>query len=309
MSRVFIGDYPFNGTFEAGIAGPIDARYVVEEYSDLISPDTWPSGSEDAYIYEGMQVYVKADKKVYILVDAKNYGLASSWKELASDVEGTSIEIVDILHSTKKDAALSANMGKKLNDTIESLEDKIFDDSKQKIDPALLPSFNTGLLYGGTINSSGICTLTKALKEKLGLADTTDEKPIKALSVSECADVYFIASEAGDQIKIDKTVNLVLPARSAGDWIISNGTKWEKISSNAVTSVVGKTGAITREQLLDELAYDEVEDAEKPAEGGFIRKNEINRVDAMIEGLVETTSQIGTKVVNIEKTLTWTTML
>lgn len=253
MSRVFIGDYHFNGTFEAGIAGPVDARYIVENYADLVNPDTWPSGVADAYIYEGMQVYVIADKKVYILVDAENYGLASSWKELASDVEGTNIEIADTLHSTSTEAALSANQGRVLDEKITSLEDKIFENGK--IDTSLLPEFNTGLLYGGTINSSGICTLTKALKEKLGFADTTDEKPIMTLSVSECADVYFIASEAGDQIKIDNTVNLILPARSAGDWIISNGTKWEKISSNAVTSVVGKTGAITAKDIVESIKY------------------------------------------------------
>lgn len=253
MSRVFIGDYHFNGTFEAGIAGPVDARYIVENYADLVNPDTWPSGVADAYIYEGMQVYVISDKKVYILVDAENYGLASSWKELASDVEGTNIEIADTLHSTSTEAALSANQGRVLDEKITSLEDKIFEDGK--IDTSLLPEFNTGLLYGGTINSSGICTLTKALKEKLGFADTTDEKPIMTLSVSECADVYFIASEAGDQIPIDNTVNLILPARAAGDWIISNGTKWEKISSNAVTSVVGKTGAITAKDIVESIKY------------------------------------------------------
>lgn len=303
MSRVFIGDYPFNGTFEAGIAGPIDARYIVEEYSDLMSKDTWPSGIEDKFIYEGMQVYVRAEKKVYILVDAKNYGLASSWKELASDVEGSSIEIADILHSTSTEAALSANQGRVLDEKITSLKDKIFENGK--IDTSLLPEFNTGLLYGGTINSSGICTLTKALKEKLGFADTTDEKPIMTLSVSECADVYFIASEAGDQIKIDNTVNLILPARSAGDWIISNGTKWEKISSNAVTSVVGKTGAITRAQLLDELAYIE---NENPAQGGFIRKTEINRLDEGMGNFAKSLSSVTGRVTSIENVLTWTTM-
>lgn len=301
MSRVFIGDYPFNGTFEAGIAGPVDARYVVENYADLVNPDTWPSGIADAYIYEGMQVYVIEEKKVYILVDAKNYESASSWKELASDVEGISIEIVDNLHSTSTEAALSANQGRVLNEKIGTLEDKIFDGVK--IDISLLPEFNTGLLYGGTIDSSGFCTFTKALKEKLGLA--VDGKPIMALSVSECADVYFIASEAGDQKKIDNTVNLILPARSAGDWIISNGTKWEKISSNAVTSVVDKTGAITREQLLDALAYIE---NENPALGGFIRKTEIERLDEGMSNFAMSLGSVTGKVTSIENVLTWTTM-
>lgn len=301
MSRVFIGDYPFNGTFEAGIAGPVDARYIVENYADLVNPDTWPSGITDAYIYEGMQVYVKDEKKVYILVDAENYGSESSWKELASDVESTSIEIADTLHSTSTKAALSANQGRVLDEKITSLKDEIFDG--EKIDTSLLPEFNTGLLYGGTIDSSGFCTFTKALKEKLGLA--VDGKPIMTLSVSECADVYFIASEAGDQIKIDNTVNLILPARSAGDWIISNGTKWEKISSNAVTSVVDKTGAITRTQLLEALAYIE---NENPALGGFIRKTEIERLDEGMSNFAKSLGSVTGRVTSIENVLTWTTM-
>lgn len=251
MSRVFIGDYPFNGTFEAGIAGPIDARYVVEEYSDLMSEVTWPSGIEDKFIYEGMQVYVRAEKKVYILVDAKNYGSASSWKELASDVEDTSIEIADNLHSTRTDAALSANQGRVLDEKITSLEDKIFDG--EKIDTSLLPEFNTGLFYGGTIDKSGVCTLTSKLKEILGLDKETTQKHITSLNVNDCSDVYFIASEAGESIKVNTDVTV--PTRSAGDWIISDGTNWNLVASNAVASVVGKTGAITAKDIVESIKY------------------------------------------------------
>lgn len=301
MSRVFIGDYPFNGTFEAGIAGPVDARYVVENYSDLINSNTWPSGTTDAYIYEGMQVYVIEDKKVYILVDAENYGSESSWKELASDVEGTSIDIVDDLQSARTDAALSANQGRVLNEKIYTLEDKIFDG--EKIDSTLLPSFNTGLVYGGTIDSGGDCTLTSKLKEILGLDKDLAQKNIASLNVNECSDVYFIASEAGESIKVNSDVTV--PARSAGDWIISDGTNWNLIASNAVTSVVGKTGAITRTQLLDALAYIE---NENPALGGFIRKTEIERLDKGISNLAQGISSVTGRVSSIEGSLTWKTI-
>lgn len=304
MSRNYIGDYTFNGAFEAGIAAPMDARYVVEYFADLISENTWPKSTTGTYIYEGMQVYVKEEKKVYILTDVANYQSESSWKELVSDVEGTSIEIADTLHSTSTEAALSANQGRVLDKKITSLEDKIFDG--EKIDTSLLPEFNTGLLYGGTIDKDGICTLTKALKEKLGLAESTPTKPIVSLSVAECADVYFIASEAGIAIKIDNTNNLTLPERSAGDWIISNGSKWEKIASNAVTSVVGKTGAITRTQLLDELEYKSTDS--NPAVGGFIRKTEINRLDGSISGLGESLGSVSTRVSSVENKLTWKTI-
>lgn len=301
MGRLYIGDNKFNGLFEAGIAGPVDARYVVENYLDLTNSDTWPSGSTDAYIYEGMQVYVKDEKKVYILTDATNYQSESSWKELASDIEGAFIDIVDNLNSDRSDAALSANMGRQLRDNLEAFKDDLLVDDK--IRPEYLPQFNTGLLYGGTIDKDGICVLTTALKEKLGLSGDKTEEDIRNLSINALKDVYFIAKEAGDKISY---TGLEVPKRSAGDWIISTGDKWEKISSNAVTSVVGKTGAITRTQLLDELEYKDTDS--NPALGGFIRKTEINRVDESIAKLGSSVGGIGARVESVESKLTWKTL-
>lgn len=305
MGRNYIGSYKQNDLFEARAAGPLDARYVVENYDDLINSSTWPTNGTNLYIYEGMQVYVLEEQRVYILVDADNYNTPEAWKELASDVDASSIKIIDNLNSDDDASALSARQGKVLDNKIRTFRQELFDEN-DKINSNLLPSFDTGLVYGGTIDESGVCTLTSKLKEILGLDKETTQKHITSLNVKDCSDVYFIASEAGESIKVNTDVTV--PTRSAGDWIISDGTNWNLIASNAVTSVVGKTGAITREQLLDALAYDEDKDAENTAEGGFIRKNEINRLDARIEGLVETTGKIGLKVNNIESTLTWTTL-
>ena len=301
MGRFYIGDFPFTGLLEAGIAGPIDARYVVDYYLDLTNSDTWPAGSTgEAYIYDGMQVYVKDEKKVYILTDVDNYTSEEAWKELASDVEGTSIDIENNLNSTRPDAALSANQGRILNETIISLEERIFDDSGEKIDSSLLPQFNTGLLYGGTIDSKRVCVLTKALKDKLELQETVETRKLEELSVEACENVYFIAKEAGNEESLPNTNNLTVPRRSAGDWIISTGKKWDVISSNAVTSVVGKTGTITAENLIEALEYDE--DANT---NGFLQKADITNLEKQANLNGRNIAELGVAVTTIQNKLTW----
>ena len=251
MGRNYIGSYRNNDIFESRIAAPLDARYIVEEYSDLFASTTWPSNGDNIYIYDGMQVYVNDEQKVYILVDAANYTKPESWKELASDVDASSIKIIDDLTSDDGASALSARQGKVLDNKIRTFRQELFDEN-DKINSNLLPSFNTGLIYGGTIDSEGMCSLTSKLRTKLGFEETKTTEDIRNLSVKACEDVYFIASEAGGIIN---NQTLIVPARSAGDWIISDGTKWELILSNAVTSVVGKTGVITNEDIVKAIKY------------------------------------------------------
>lgn len=300
MSRVFIGDYPFNGTFEAGIAGPMDARYIVENYADLVIPDTWPSGIADAYIYEGMQVYVREDKKVYVLTDAANYQSTDSWKELASDIEGTQVEIADNLTTDRGDIALSARQGKQLNTQFREFHEQLLVDDK--INPDLLPQFNTGLLYGGTIDGKGMCILTTALKEKLNLTDDVIEADIRELSINALKDVYFIAKEAGDKISY---TGLEVPKRSAGDWIISTGAKWEKISSNAVTSVVGKTGAVTANDITKAIIYP---GGNVNPVGYVASHTEILRLEGVTEDINREISTIKDDISSVSESLTWKTI-
>lgn len=68
---------------------------------------------------------------------------------------------------------------------------------------------------------------------------------------------YYVVSVAGTQFTI---------AFAVGDWIISNGSTWEKVdNTDAVTSVAGRTGAITLTKTDVGLAnVDNTSDASKP---------------------------------------------
>ena len=83
------------------------------------------------------------------------------------------------------------------------------------LDKALLPI--SGLTYAGGVDLSGNPTTTVAT-----------------------SGTYYIVSVAGKQGGVSGT------SYSPGDWMISNGTAWDKISnSSAVSTVAGKTGTVT----------------------------------------------------------------
>lgn len=68
---------------------------------------------------------------------------------------------------------------------------------------------------------------------------------------------YYVVSDAGTFATISFEV---------GDWIISNGTAWEKVdNTDAVSSVAGKTGVVTLDKTDVGLAnVDNTSDADKP---------------------------------------------
>ena len=114
-----------------------------------------------------------------------------------------------------------------------------------KILPTQLPDYILGqVLYGGTVNASGVATLSDSFKAKYGVTSLT-------LSTSNAATyegAYFIASANGTS-GVPQTLGVV-----TGDWIISNGNAWTKIdNTDAVTSVVGQTGAVTAQQIANAL--------------------------------------------------------
>ncbi|GAT62187.1 beta strand repeat-containing protein [Paludibacter jiangxiensis] len=85
-----------------------------------------------------------------------------------------------------------------------------------KIDPAYLPNSVTGAVtYKGTYNaSSGLPSLPSA---------------------SASQGYYYVVNTAGS----------IPMALNVGDWVISNGTSWDKVANGgAVSSVFGRTGAI-----------------------------------------------------------------
>lgn len=118
--------------------------------------------------------------------------------------------------------------------------------SDSKIVSTQLPDYLLGqVLYGGNVGSGQIASLTTKAKSRLGVA--SDDITLINESGNYASEgvygwiinegIYYIAS---DNFTFANMQFLV------GDWLISNGTSWQKIdNTDAVTSVAGQTGAIT----------------------------------------------------------------
>lgn len=79
--------------FEPRTASPLDARQVVDYVSDLTDIETWKSDNGNYYYYEGMNVYVKENKKKYTLT-SDNPANINNWKQDGSN--GSSDDHVEL---------------------------------------------------------------------------------------------------------------------------------------------------------------------------------------------------------------------
>lgn len=91
--------------FDLSAEKPLDARYTVATLDERNAHIT------NYRAYEGMLVYVEADQKTYQYVN-------NEWKEFGFNQSDFQAQVVDNLDSTEKDKALSANMGRELNEKI-----------------------------------------------------------------------------------------------------------------------------------------------------------------------------------------------
>ncbi len=116
------GTFKFAANFEVKAAEALDPRLVVENKSELIQSNTWPSDGDTLYIYEGMVVGVSKERAVYMLIDKANALNSdySGWYKIGSG-GGSSLDIVDNLTTDDANKALSARQGKVLNEKISKL--------------------------------------------------------------------------------------------------------------------------------------------------------------------------------------------
>ena len=79
------GTFNFAANFEPLIKAPLDARSVVNLYSDLVDPSTWRDADGLIWLYNGLIVGVANDPSsgIYFLKDAVNYNLYPSWQSVA----------------------------------------------------------------------------------------------------------------------------------------------------------------------------------------------------------------------------------
>lgn len=134
------------------------------------------------------------------------------------DVEGNSLVVNKV--ATLKDYAIKVNGKIQLSDLPDNILGQV--------------------LYSGTINQSGVATLSQAFKDKYNVE--SDTLQLDSTSANQCEGAYFIAQ---DTTTFTNVTILGVANVSTGDWIISNGINWTKVdNSDAVVSVNGKTGAV-----------------------------------------------------------------
>lgn len=89
------------------------------------------------------------------------------------------------------------------------------------------------LVYGGTVNASGVATLSTNAKTKLGVtsATVTLTNNTSTYGYTKCEGLYFIMSADSTFASLDLKV---------GDWLIATAAGWKKIdNTDAVTGVKG----------------------------------------------------------------------
>lgn len=108
-----------------------------------------------------------------------------------------------------------------------------------KINTSYLPDYILGnVMYGGTILKTGIATVTETFKSKYDVLTKT--VTVTAADASKYEGVFFIVTGGA----ADNTV-LGVQKVTDGDWLISNGTAWDKVdNTDAVVSVNGQIGAV-----------------------------------------------------------------
>jgi len=131
------------------------------------------------------------------------------------------------------------------------------DDVKSKADNAI-PTSEKGVANGvATLDGSGrlpSSQLTQTALEYLGTWDANTNTPALADGIGDLGD-FYIVSVAGSQ---DLGSGII--AFEVGDWVIYDGSLWERSpNSNAVDSVFGRVGIITAQ--IGDYTTDQVTEA------------------------------------------------
>lgn len=166
--------------------------------------------------------------------DTKESATIAGAKKYADDVAASEA-------SAAKDGAIQASKA-----YVDPLLESKADLEGGKIKESQLPDFILGqMIFGGIITAGGanqiVVSVSLKFKDKYDI--TTDSVTIPKADASKYESTYFIVSEAaGDVLNLGTAV---------GDWVVSNGSStWYKIdNTDAVTTVVGETGAVTAAQI------------------------------------------------------------
>ena len=256
------GTFNFSASLEVKKQGALDARQVVQTYSELILEDTWVDSDGKVWLYDGLLVSIVESGKLYMLTDKDNYTSTSSWKEVDASA-AIQIEVINNLSSTSTTSALSANMGKTLDEA--------------KVD--------------------------KVEGKQLSTEDYTTEEKTKLSGIAEGAQVNVIEGIQVDSQDLPvsrKKVNIDLSKKVDkvdGSRLITNeeAEKLEGIEAgaqvNKVNSVAGKTGDVTLSKNDVGLGnVDNTSDIDKPV--STLQQAAINSVKDSLDEFKSTKGQV-----------------
>lgn len=205
--------FEISGNFECKKDAPFDTRWRVDAYADLIKEETWYNKDGNIYAYSGMCTVCKdRPGKIYQLTDIAHLTDYNYWKEIG---EQKLIEIINNLTSGDTNKALSAAMGKKLNDEkldksalttdIVNSQDKVaaassvFNVNTNKVDKSSivnsLDSIDSGKVLSaaqGKVLNDRINSLGSVYKYK-GNKNTIEE--VLALTDAKIGDVWNVIQE------------------------------------------------------------------------------------------------------------------
>lgn len=255
------GTFNFSASLEVKKQGALDARQVVQTYSELILEDTWVDSDGKVWLYDGLLVSIVESGKLYMLTDKDNYTSTSSWKEVDASA-AIQIGVINNLSSTSTTSALSANMGKTLDEA--------------KVD--------------------------KVEGKQLSTEDYTTEEKTKLSGIAEGAQVNVIEGiqvDSQDLPVSGKKVNIDLSKKVDkvdGSRLITNeeAEKLEGIEAgaqvNKVNSVAGKTGDVTLSKNDVGLGnVDNTSDIDKPV--STLQQAAINSVKDSLDEFKSTKGQ------------------
>lgn len=301
--------FEISGNFECKKDAPFDTRWRVDAYVDLIKEETWRNKDGNIYAYSGMCTVCKdRPGKIYQLTDIAHLTDYNYWKEIG---EQQLIEIINNLTSGDTNKALSAAMGKKLNDEkldksalttdIVNSQDKVaaassvFNVNANKVDKSSIINSldntdNTKVLSAaqGKVLNDRIDSLGSVYKYK-GNKNTIKE--VLALTDAKVGDVWNVIQEfsaggkkypAGTNIACIK--NTSTSEHSEDNWDTLGGTV--DLSGYATRTEMNNNlnNKIDKNDIIDNL---NTNDATKPlsARIGKILNNAINDAENNIQDL------------------------
>lgn len=187
--------------FDLGAKAPLDSRATVKT---LAERDAHLTGNR---AYEGMLVYVEADKKTYQLVDGR-------WKVFGFDNDQFEANVEDTLESDSQTTALSAKQGKVLKGMIDAQSSQL-STIESKVDKAIEDIAGLGTDLEGRLDTAeaaiakNTAAITKEVQDRTQAVNAVDSKLTAEISRATAAEEALGNRVDDVETSVEEVRNLV----------------------------------------------------------------------------------------------------